>query len=75
MSLALPSGSVPPGTCNNDQGMVAIIVEAVLIGLALVVVVFRLFSRIYDRKGLMANDYAMFLGMVGDSSFRVCFAY
>ena len=65
MSLSRRSTSIPTGTCDNEQGMVAVIVEAVLISLALLVVVFRLFSRIHARKGLMVNDYAMLVGMVG----------
>ena len=67
MLLGRSSTSMPAGACDNEQGTVAIIVEAVLISLALLVVVFRLFSRIHAGRGLMINDYAMFIGMVGYS--------
>ena len=49
-----------------------IAVEAILTGFAFIAVVFRFFSRLHVRKGLMADDYAMFFAMVNSQNPCAC---
>ena len=73
MSAPGSSPPIPPGLCEESRIGEAIAVESVLTGLALLVVIFRFFSRMNARKGLMADDYTMFFAMVGQVMPKYCF--
>ena len=53
-----------PSSAGDSRGLILIVVNGVLLGLATVAVCIRLWSRKIQRHGLVLNDYAAVLAWV-----------
>ena len=60
-----------PDACDESQPNTTIAILSVLVGLGLLVLAFRFFSRVRGPNGLMADDYTMFIAVVSPSVWKI----
>ena len=57
--MASTSKILPTYDCSQDQGTTALVVASVLLGVAIVTVIARLYARIILRRSLGWDDYTI----------------
>lgn len=68
--MADPRGLFPTYDCSEDQGTKALVVAAVLLGVAIVTVIARLYVRILLRRALGWDDFTIIASSVSTSPLR-----